>query len=91
MSAEPSCSFSKSIEKFRARLSDKQREDFSSCSLQDVERSIQEVQDRLGPEKRLRSFVRIRKFLEGMKQIEELVTVFLNVHEVVAFVWVCYL
>jgi hypothetical protein len=90
MAEQPSCSFSKSLEKFRARLSDEQKKDFSLSSLQDVERAIQEVQDRLGPEKRLRSFARIRKFLEGMKQIEELVTVFLNVHEVVAFVWVGY-
>jgi hypothetical protein len=90
MAAQPSCSFSNSIEKFRERLSDEQKEDFSLSSMQDVVRSIQEVQDRLGPEKRLRSFARIRKFLEGMKQIEELVTVFLNVHEVVAFVWVSY-
>lgn len=56
--------------------------------IEDVERAVEEVQARLGPEKRLRNFPRIRKFLEGMQQVEQLVKVFLNVSEVVAFVWV---
>jgi hypothetical protein len=81
-------SFRKSVEKFRGRLSDDQRRIFSTCTLEAVKRELQEIQDRIGPDKKLRNFTRMRKFLEGMKQVEELVKIFLNVHEVVAFVWV---
>ncbi|KAK6526015.1 hypothetical protein TWF281_011056 [Arthrobotrys megalospora] len=79
--------FAKSLEKFRNRLSAEQRQQFSLSSLDDVKLEMQQLQDRLGPEKKLRSFNRIKKFLDGMKQVEQLVQIFLNVHEVVAFVW----
>ena len=88
MAADPKTSFSRSLDKFRATLSDQQKQEFSFTRLEHVEHAIKEVQARLGPEKRLRNFARVRKFLEGVQQIEQLVTVYLNVHEVVAFVWV---
>src|SRR6266566_2536003 len=85
----PSDGFAKSLEKFRLRLSDDEKQIFSSGSVDEVKAAMRQIQDRLGPEKKLRGFTRIRKFLEGMKQVEQLVKIFLNVHEVVAFVWVC--
>ncbi|KAH0537126.1 hypothetical protein FGG08_006059 [Glutinoglossum americanum] len=88
MASDPGDSFSKSLAKFRANLSEEQRQQFSLSSIEDVELAIQQIQERIGPEKKLRNFTRIRKFLEAMKQVEELVKVFLNVHEVVAFIWV---
>lgn len=54
----------------------------------DIKLAIIQIQKKIGPDKKLRGITRIRKFLEGMKQVEELVKVFINVHEVVAFVWV---
>ncbi|KAF3937505.1 hypothetical protein ABW19_dt0203918 [Dactylella cylindrospora] len=80
-------SFNKSLEKFRKRLSYEQRQGFSYSNFDEVKLEIQRIQQKLGPEKKLRSFTRIKKFLEGMRQIEQLVQIFLNVHEVVAFVW----
>jgi hypothetical protein len=88
MASNPSDGFNKSLEKFRATLSEEQKQQFSFSSIEDVELAIQRIQERIGPEKKLRNFTRIRKFLEAMKQVEELVRVFLNVHEVVAFIWV---
>ncbi|KAK7429027.1 hypothetical protein QQZ08_004434 [Neonectria magnoliae] len=79
--------FSRTLEKFRRTLSDVQRRAFSSTSLDDVKKAMQDIQDKIGPGKRLRNFTRLKKFLEGMKQMEELVKVFAQVHEVVAFVW----
>lgn len=38
--------------------------------------------------KKLRSLRRISHFIEAMGQIEQLVQIFLNVSNVVAFVWV---
>ena len=80
--------FGKALEKFRQRLSDGEKLAFASGSIDEVKGELQRIQDRLGPEKKLRGFARIRKFLEGMKQVEALVSIFLNVHEVVAFIWV---
>ena len=81
-------SFSRLLERFRSRLSDDQKHSFSSTTRKEVKDAIQQIQDQIGPEKKLRNFARIRKFIEGMQQVEELVKIFLNVHEVVAFVWV---
>ena len=88
MSSNCGDSFCKSLSKFRENLSEEQKQQFSLSSIEDVELAIQQIQERIGPEKKLRNFTRIRKFLEAMKQVEELVMVFLNVHEVVAFIWV---
>ncbi|KAK6507854.1 hypothetical protein TWF481_006276 [Arthrobotrys musiformis] len=79
--------FQKSLDKFRQRLSPEQRNRFSLSSLDDVKFEIQSIQERLGPDKNLRSFQRMKRFLEGMEQLEKLVQIFLNTSEVVAFVW----
>ncbi|KAM6511299.1 hypothetical protein FALCPG4_016301 [Fusarium falciforme] len=79
--------FTRALDGFRTTLTQEQQKDFSFNSLQDVQAKIKSIQDRYGPEKKLRNMQRLSKFLAGMKQVEELVTIFLNVHEVVAFVW----
>jgi hypothetical protein len=90
-SAPPRDSFSRALEKFRADLSHltaDQKAQVTVANLNDVKDAIKSIQDRYGPEKELRSMRRLSKFLEAMSQIEHVVKVFLNVHEVVAFVWV---
>ncbi|KAH8693390.1 hypothetical protein GQ44DRAFT_595961, partial [Phaeosphaeriaceae sp. PMI808] len=79
--------FNKALERFRNNLTEEQKREFSAASFEKVESEIQSIQHRFGSEKRLRNLKRISKFLEAMKQIEEVVKVFLNVHGVVAFVW----
>jgi hypothetical protein len=81
-------SFNKALERFRDSLTDDQRRQFQATSVEDVKLEIQGIQHRFGSEKKLRNLKRISKFLEAMKQVEQVVTVFLNVHEVVAFIWV---
>lgn len=88
MSTNSIDSFRSSLERFQSTLTEDQKREFSFSSIEDVKLAIQQIQDRIGPEKRLRNFTRIRKFLEGMKQVEELVKIFINVNEVVAFIWV---
>ncbi|KAL6355459.1 hypothetical protein LRP88_11049 [Fusarium phalaenopsidis] len=87
MAANTKDGFTRALDSFRNTLTPEQRDDFSFNTLQDVQASIKNIQDRYGPEKKLRNMQRLSKFLDGMKQVEELVTIFLNVHEVVAFVW----
>ncbi|KAI8652052.1 hypothetical protein NCS56_01422000 [Fusarium sp. Ph1] len=87
MAANTKDGFTRALDSFRNTLTPEQRDDFSFNTLQDVQASVKNIQDRYGPEKKLRNMQRLSKFLDGMKQVEELVTIFLNVHEVVAFVW----
>ncbi|UPL00409.1 hypothetical protein LCI18_011343 [Fusarium solani-melongenae] len=79
--------FTRALDSFRTTLTPEQQKDFSFNSLQDVQVKIESIQARYGPEKKLRNMQRLSKFLAGMEQVEKLVTIFLNVHEVVAFVW----
>ncbi|KAF4998447.1 hypothetical protein FDECE_11788 [Fusarium decemcellulare] len=87
MSSPSSNSFTKALDRFKDTLTDKQKEDFAASSLHDVESEISRIQASYGQRKELRNMNRLAKFLEAMQQVEELVTVFLNVHEAVAFVW----
>jgi len=80
--------FNKALQRFQDGLTDEQKRQFSVTTFKDVESELQHIQDRFGSEKRLRNFKKVSKFLEAMKQIEQVVKVFLNVHEVVAFIWV---
>ncbi|KAK4183033.1 hypothetical protein QBC35DRAFT_526351 [Podospora australis] len=80
--------FRKSVERFRERLTADEKNTFSMMTdLNNVKATIKTIQDKKGPEKRLPNFKRLDGILEGMKQVEELVAVFLNVSEFVAFVW----
>jgi len=80
--------FNITLTKFRDSLTVEQKCKFSATTFKDVERQIKDIQSQYGLQKKLRNFKKISKFLEAMKQIEQVVTVFLNVNEVVAFIWV---
>jgi hypothetical protein len=88
MTRRPDTTFDRALDRFRGSLTEEQKRDFSSTTLEDVKLEIQKIQHRFGQEKKLRNLRRISKFLEAMKQVEQVVTIFLNVHEVVAFIWV---
>ncbi|KAG4435756.1 hypothetical protein IFR05_008770 [Cadophora sp. M221] len=79
--------FEKAVERFRGGLTKSQQEQFTGCKKQDVEKIIQDIQSRHGAQKRLKSMRRVSKFIEAMSQLGQVVEVFLNVHNSVAFVW----
>jgi hypothetical protein len=87
--AQPTSStFKRAVEKFSSRLTEEQKQDFKMSSLKDVEFAMKKIQEKYGPEKKLRGMRRVAKFLEAMSQLEQVIKVFLNVSEVVAFIWV---
>lgn len=88
MASTSSTNFERSLDQFRDYLSGDQKQQFNAANLPDLNAEIQKIQARLGRDKRLCNFRRIEKFLDAMKHVEQLVSIFLNVHEVVAFVWV---
>ncbi|KAI1325418.1 hypothetical protein F5Y16DRAFT_422846 [Xylariaceae sp. FL0255] len=77
----------RALDRFRDGLTEEQRDQFRSSSIDDVKAEVQSIQTQLGSMKKLRSLRRISKFLEAMGQIEQLVQVFLNVSNVVGFIW----
>jgi hypothetical protein len=88
MASIPGSTFDRALERFRDSLTEEQKRQFLATNLKDVTSEIETIQRRFGSEKKLRNLRRVSKFLEAMKQVEQVVNVFLNVHESVAFVWV---
>lgn len=88
MSAITETAFQRAILKFQRSLTSEQKAQFAVSSQDDVISEVQKIQDRYGSTRKLRSLSRLSKFLEAMSQIEQVVTIFLNVSNVVAFVWV---
>ena len=81
-------SFENALVKFRASLTESQRRDFAPCTLNDVQTTIEDIQLRLGSQRKLRSMKKVAKFIEAMTQLGQVVEVFLNVQNSVAFIWV---
>jgi len=86
MEADPV--FQKALENFKKDLTAQQRREFGITKLQDVKDEVNKIQIRHGSAKKLRGMSRMSKFLEAMQQLEQVISVFLNVSEVVAFIWV---
>lgn len=85
---EPDPVFQKALENFKKDLTVQQKREFAISTLQDVKDEVNKIQNQHGSAKKLRGMSRMSKFLEAMQQLEQVVSVFLNVSEVVAFIWV---
>ncbi|KIX96919.1 uncharacterized protein Z520_07033 [Fonsecaea multimorphosa CBS 102226] len=79
--------FDRELTKFRNRLNGKHYEEFKHTSLKDVEKAVNEIQKRQEAEKGLRDLTRIRRFLEAMEQFGNVIEVFTNTSDFIAFVW----
>jgi hypothetical protein len=80
--------FQLALQKFKASLSDKERRSFGVTTLHDLHVAIETIQRKQKSEKKLRAMSKLGRFLEGMKEYDKIVTVFLNTSELLAFVWV---
>ncbi|EUC34823.1 hypothetical protein COCCADRAFT_92467 [Bipolaris zeicola 26-R-13] len=76
------------LEKFKSGLSEKEKRQFATTTLDDVHVAIEKIQRKQQSEKRLRAMSKLELFLEGMKEYEKVVSVFLNTSAILAFVWV---
>jgi hypothetical protein len=84
----PSTSFQRAVDKFTKSLTDKQRQEFAVCSLNDVRQSVVTVQERRGSQKTMRNMARLQAFLEAMEQYGKVVELFLNCTPFLGYVWV---
>ena len=78
--------FSRALDTFRSTLAQEDQEDFKYTKLEDLQRFIQDVQEKQG--RKAQNLARLKPFLEGIEQYGKIVEVFLNTSDVVAFVWV---
>ncbi|RSL93102.1 hypothetical protein CEP52_013447 [Fusarium oligoseptatum] len=79
--------FDKALAQFKKRLTKKHREIFAQCTIDDVKSQIRHIQNHHGSQRRQKHMGRLSKFIEGMAQLGQVVEVFLNIHNGVAFIW----
>ena len=94
MAATPSnvvSTFQRSLDAFKTKagLSPEELKDFQLTSIDDLRRQIATIQNDQRKSKKMRYLKRLGPFLDTMEQYGKIVEVFLNLSEVVAFIWVC--
>jgi len=75
---------------FVSSLSTSQRQEFTTCKLQDVVGAIESIQHEQGTQKKLQNLARIQAFIEAMDGYEKVVNRFLNITIGFGYMWVCY-
>jgi hypothetical protein len=80
--------FHEALERFKASLSDNDREDFQFVTLDDLQAAIAAIQEKQASEKKMRNLTRLKKFLEAMDEYGKVLEIFLNNSQFIAFVWV---
>lgn len=73
--------------KFKNRLTPTELQKFQGTTLQDVRKTLVDIEKRQETQRELRNLTRIRGFLEAMEQFGRVVEVFSNSSNMVAFVW----
>lgn len=83
--------FHKTIDTFKTKagLSQDELKDFQMTSLDDLKLQISIIQNDQRQSKKLRYLKRLAPFLDSMEQYGRIIEVFLNVSDIIAFVWVC--
>ncbi len=87
-SSVPHDTFRRVLEDFKATLRKEEVDEFELCTLVDLKDAILAIQAKQASEKKLRNLTRLRSFLEAMEQYEQIIKVFLNTTNLLAFIWV---
>lgn len=80
--------FKRVLDGFIAKLSPEDQASFGATTLQELERTIVNIQQKQKSTRTMQNLTRISGFLEAIKTYEKVIEVFVNVHNMVAFVWV---
>src|SRR4051794_5983570 len=87
MMATTEDTFRATLSNFKKRLTPREQDDFSFSTLEDVHKVIACIQSEHGSEKKMMNMTRLQSFLEAMDQFGQVIEVFLNASEFVAFIW----
>ena len=80
--------FQQALSRFQITLTEAEKIKFQCVTVDDLEAYIDALQQEQTPCEHLRNMNRIRGFVDGMKQYGEVIKVFLNSHNILAYVWV---
>lgn len=81
-------SFHLALSEFKTKLTNHEKSHFQVTTLQDLHVAIETIQRKHASEKRLRGMQRLEVFLEGMKEYDKVIQVFVNSTPLLAFIWV---
>ena len=79
--------FEAALSRFEQQLPEKEREAFRFTEFKDVQKEIINIQKKQESLKKILNLTRIQGFLEAMNQFGQVVEVFLNASNFVAFIW----
>lgn len=85
--APPGEAFTRAIKRFRARLSGTNFTNFTNTTYEDLCREIIRIQGEQDSRKEMMHLSRISSCLEAMHQFGKTIEIFLNVADVIAFIW----
>jgi transcriptional/translational regulatory protein YebC/TACO1 len=88
MSLASDGNFCRVLESFKATLSQDDKDEFKLSTLDDLKLEILAIQEKQASERKMKNSARLKSFLEAMEQYDEVVKVFLNASEILAFIWV---
>ncbi|KAK2808656.1 hypothetical protein FQN50_004520 [Emmonsiellopsis sp. PD_5] len=79
--------FDAALADFKKRLTSKELEDFKFTTLDEVRMEIIKIQDEQDQLKTMRDMTRIQSFVEAMTEFGKVIECFLNVSDIIAFIW----
>ncbi|KAK8867413.1 C2H2 domain-containing protein [Apiospora arundinis] len=87
MQQAPQNAFEKALEAFQSRLKPSEKAQFKATTLDELKATILSLQADQRARKQMRNMTKIRGFLEAMEQFGKVVEVFLNITDMLAFIW----
>ncbi|KAJ2989302.1 hypothetical protein NUW58_g3537 [Xylaria curta] len=79
--------FDKTLRDFKEGLRRREIEDFKTTTLKELKTSIAELQAKQHAQRRIQDLNRLQPFIEAIEQYGEVVGIFYNNNDIVAFVW----
>lgn len=80
--------FQHALATFKTKVDRKLVAEFEMTTLSELKLSLASIQRKHASERRVRNMGRLSRFLDAMDQYGKVIEVFLNVTDVLAFVWV---
>lgn len=82
-----STGFERALKAFERRLTPNEKAQFNATSLDDLKVTILSIQADQRSRKQMMNMGRVKSFLEAMEQFGKVIEVFLNVNNILSFVW----
>lgn len=84
----PTPRFQQCLDDFKRNLSPEQKETFKFTTLDELKRLVHDIQEEQNKSRRMNNLKRLAPFIEAMEQFDQVVQVFLNAADMLAFIWV---